>query len=122
MVSLGVLGPHMAGRANAASQTSLPSLHGPLSRDVFLALREQTFTAVIEHRRMALFLVKVTDEGSAPEGEQFTVLFAGPRDQPLADGTCVLSHATAGSAPLYLQSAGKDGRASYYRAPFNLLS
>lgn len=122
MLAVGALGRGLPGAANAAQRASLPSLHGRLGKDVFLALREQTFTTVIEHRRTALVLVKVSDEGNAPEREQFTVLFEGPRDLELKDGTCVLSHPTAGSAPLYLQSAGADGRASYYRAPFNLLS
>ena len=122
MLTVGAVGRGLLGVANAAQRTSLPSLNGRLGKDVFLALREQTFTTVIEHRRTALVLVKVSDEGNAPDGEQFTVLFEGPRDLGLQDGTCVLSHPTAGSAPLYLQSAGTDGRASYYRAPFNLLS
>ena len=122
MLSAGVLGPSFLGTANAAQRTGLPSLRGRLSRDVFLALRQQTFTAVIDHRRVRLVLVKVSDDGCCPGREQFTVLFQGPRDLQLKDGTCVLSHPTAGSAPLYVQAAGTDDRSSYVKAPFNLLS
>ena len=122
IVSVGVLGPRLAGRANAAPRTALPSLQGRLGRDVFLALRQQTFTAVVDQRRVRFVLVKVSDDACCPGQEQFTVLFQGPRDVRLMDGTCVFSHPTAGSAPLYVQAAGTDDRSSYYKAPFNLLS
>lgn len=122
MVSVGVLGPSFLGSANAAQRASLPSLRGPLSRDVFLALRQQTFTTVIDDRRVPLVLAEVSDDGCCPGREQFTVLFRGPRDLRLKDGTYVLSHPTAGSVPLYVQAAGTDDRSGYIKAPFNLLS
>jgi uncharacterized protein DUF6916 len=122
MVSAGVLGPGFLGSATAAQRASLPSLQGRLSRDVFLALRQQTFSAVIDDRRVRLVLVEVSDDGCCPGREQFTVRFQGPRDLRLKDGTCVLSHPSAGSAPLYVQAAGTDGRSGYVKAPFNLLS
>ena len=122
MFSVGVLGPSFPGRANAAKRTSLPSLQGRLGRDMFLALRQQTFTAVIDHRRVRLVLVNVSDDGCCPDREQFTALFQGPRDVRWRDGTCTLSHPTAGSTPLYIQAAGTDDRSSYYQAPFNLLT
>ena len=122
MFSVGALGPSFLGRANATQPASLPSLNGRLSRDVFLALRQQTFTAVIDDRRVRLVLAEVSDDGCCPGREQFTVLFRGPRDLRLKDGTCVLSHPTAGSAPLYVQAAGTGDRSGYVKAPFNLLS
>ena len=122
MVSVGVLGPSFLGRANAAQRMSLPSLHGRLSRDVFLALRQQTFTAVIDGRRVPLVLTRVSDDASDRGPEQFTVVFRGPGDLQLKDRLCLLSHPTAGSTPLYVQPAGTDDRSSYYKAPFNLLS
>jgi len=122
MFSVGVLGPSVPGWANATQATSRPSLHGRLSRDVFLALRQQTFTAVIDGRRVRFVLANVSDDGCCPNYDQFTVLFQGPRDLRLKDGTCVFSHPTAGSAPLYVQAAGTDDRSTYYKAPFNLLS
>ena len=122
ILSVGALGSGFLGRANATQQTSLPSLHGRLDRDVFLALRHHTFTAVIERRRVPFVLVNVSDDGGGAGSEQFTVLFSGPRDLPLKAGTTVFSHSTAGSVPLYVQAAPSDERATYYRAPFNLLS
>ena len=122
LVSFGVLGVGLSGPSNAAQRAALPSLHGRLSRDVFLALRQHRFTAVIDDRWVPLVLVQVSDDGCCPEGEQFTVLFQGPRDLRLTSATCMLSHPTAGSTPLYVQAAGTDDRSSYYKAPFNLLS
>jgi len=120
MVSVGALGPSFL--ANAAQRTSLPSLRGRLSKDVFLALRQHTFTAVIDQRRVPLVLLKVSDDAAGRGPEQFTVVFRGPRDPQPKDRVCLLSHPTAGSTPLYIQPAGTDDRSSYYNAPFNLLS
>ena len=122
MVSLGVLGPRLAGAANAAQPTTLPSVEGRLSKRLFLALRQQTFTVVIDGRKVPLVLVKVSDDACDPDREQFTVFFQGPRDLQLKNGTRVLSHLTAGRASLYVQAAGTNDRFSYYKAPFNLLS
>src|SRR5712691_1783712 len=63
VVSLGVFGPGLSGKPSAAQRSALPSLQGRLSKDVFLALRQQTFTAVIDHRRVRFMLVKVSDDG-----------------------------------------------------------
>jgi uncharacterized protein DUF6916 len=122
ILSVSALGSGFLGRAYAAQRTSLPSLHGRLDRDVFLALRHHTFTAVIEGRRVRFVLVNVSDDAGGAGSEQFTVLFRGPRDLPLKAGTTVFRHTTAGSVPLYVQAAPSDERATYYRAPFNLLS
>jgi hypothetical protein len=122
MFSVGALGPGFLGRANASQPASLPSLNGRLTRDVFLALRQHTFTAVIDHRRVRFVLARVSDDGCCPHDEQFTVVFQGPRDLRLKDGMCLFTHPTAGSTPLYVQAAGSDDRSSYYKAPFNLLS
>ena len=122
MFGAAVLGPGLVGRADAARKTSLPSLRGRLSRDVFSRLREQAFSTVIEGRRVRLVLADVTDDGGCPGCEQFTVRFRGPRNLPLTDGTLVLTHPSAGSVELYVQAAGSDDRAAYCKAPFNLLS
>ena len=122
MLSVGALCPSFLGRASAAQRTNLPSLQGRLSKDVFLALRQQTFTAVIDGRRVQLVLTQVSDETGGRGPEQFTVVFRGPRDLQPRDRVCLFSHPTAGSTPLYVQAAGTDDRSSYYKAPFNLLS
>jgi hypothetical protein len=122
VVSAAVLAPTLSGKASIARGTTSPSLQGRLSRDVFLALRQQTFTVVIDQRRVRLVLAEVTDDGRAPGLEQFTVRFEGPRDLRLGDGTWTFHHPRAGHTPLYAQPAGADGRASYYNVTFNLLS
>lgn len=115
LLSMGGLG--LSGGSNAA-QT--PSLHGRLSRDVFLALREQTFTTLIGGRRVPLVLASVSDDGCRPAREQFTVVFRGPRDLQPTDGPCTLRHPKAGMTHLYVQPGGVDDRSSYVRASFNL--
>lgn len=122
LVSLGVLGPTLSDGPSAAPRTRLPSLRGRLSKDVFVGLQQQRFTAVIDGRRVPLVLTKVIDDGSVPDREQFTVLFQGPLDPGLTDGDCLLTHPTAGATRLYVQVARLDDRSSSYRAPFNLLS
>lgn len=122
MFSVGILGLGSLDRGLAAQGTSLPSLQGRLSRDVFLALRHQTFTAMVGRRRVPLVLVNVSDDGSDLHRAQFTVVFQGPREVQLEDGVYILSHPTAGMTPLYVQPGGTDNRSSYYNAPFNLLS
>jgi hypothetical protein len=122
MLTASVLGPGFTRGAQAAArETSLPSLQGRLSRDVFLALRQQTFTVEVDHRGLRFVLVDVSDDGHSREREQFTVRFEGPRDLRLTDATHVFHHPTAGSATLYVQPTGADDRASYYHAAFNLL-
>ncbi|HMH52909.1 MAG TPA: hypothetical protein VK548_21910 [Candidatus Acidoferrum sp.] len=120
VVSAAVLGPSLAGIARAAERSSGPTLSGRLGREVFLALRHQPFTAVIDERRVRFVLVGVTDESCCRQYEQFTVLFHGPSDVRLKDDVIVLHHATAGSVELYVQAAGTDEQATHYRASFNL--
>lgn len=118
LVSLGVFGPILWGGSTARRG----ALQGPLSRDVFLALRQQTFTAVVDGRRVPLVLVAVSDDARDAATEQFTVRFQAPRDLLVTDGACTLSHPTAGTTRLYVQAAGADEGSSYVKAPFNLLS
>lgn len=122
ILSVGAVGSGWLTRVHAAQTTNLPRLNGRLGRDVFLALRQQSFTAVMDHRRVPLVLMTVTDDGCCPDREQFSVLFRAPRDLRFEDGVCVLSHPTAGTATLYLQAAGADDHGRRYRAAFNLLS
>lgn len=122
IVSAAVLGPSLSGKATGAQVATAPTLRGRLSRDVFLGLRQEEFTVVIDRRRARLVLTAVSDAGRAPGQDQFTVRFEGPRDLRLKDGTGVFHHRTAGHTALYVQPAGADDRASYYNVPFNLLS
>jgi hypothetical protein len=122
MFSLALFGPGALAKANATPRALHPRLDGRLSRDVFAALRQETFTAVVEGRRMPFVLSAVTDDGCCPGREQFTVMFKAPRDVRLHDGVCLISHPKAGRTELFLQAAGSDGRSACYKAPFNLLS
>jgi len=97
------------------------SLEGPLTRDVFDALVRDRFSLLLDNRTAGLFLLKLEDDDSHPEGEQFTVVFQAPRELLLLDGTYLISHVAAGNTQVFLQPAGHDDRHNYYKAPFNLL-
>jgi hypothetical protein len=122
ILSAGVLGPGLAGKASGAPTPAVPDLAGRLSKGVFLALRRQTFTAVIDQRRVPFVLTAVTDDGTGNGLEQFTVHFRAPAGLRLRDGDCLLSHPKAGTTRLYVQRGQVDEGGSHYKAPFNLLS
>jgi hypothetical protein len=107
-----------------ATATAMParvSLEGPLTREVFLSLLKDPFSLLLDNRAKELVLVSVEDDESRPDSEQFTPLFEGSRDLVLAEGMYRISHATAGTTQVFLQSAGQHGLHQYYKASFNLL-
>ena len=96
------------------------SLEGSLSRDVFRSLVREEFSLLLDNRAASLFLLRVEDDVTRPGGEQFTVVFQGPRELVLRDGVYRLAHVTAGTTDVFLQPAGHDDRYNYYKASFNL--
>jgi hypothetical protein len=111
-----------AGRWTATAAVAAgASLEGPLSREVFLALLKEPFSLLLDNRAAGLFLLRVDADAAHPETDQFTVVFTGPRDLVLRDGTYRISHVTAGTTDVFLQPAGHDNRYNYYKASFNLL-
>ena len=122
--SLGLLGSIGWKRASSAEPKGMSghvSLQGRLSKDVFLALVLERFSLLIPNLRATLVLIEVNDAAPSAFSEQFTVVFQGPRDLILLDGTYRVTHRTAWTTDLYLQPAGHDGHYNYYRAVFNLL-
>ena len=112
-------------KANAApARPNSPrgSLNGPLRRSVFLPLVGQTFTVTGRSQSpIAMRLLKVSDSSGSFGTEQFSLVFAGPRDVTFLEGIYTVSHYIAGRTRLLLQPGGKDAYNRYYRAPFNLL-
>ena len=92
------------------------SLEGPLSRDVFRALVGEKFSLLLDNRAATLVLLKVED-AARPDDHQFIVVFQGPRELNLLDGTYRVAHATAGTTLIYLRPRGRDDRYNYYEAP-----
>ena len=124
LMGLALLGSGRSTRANAADPNVTAngvSLEGPLSRDVFRALVGQEFSLLLTNRPAALVLLSVDDDAARPDSGQFILVFQGPPDLVLTDGTYRITHATAGTTLLYLRPKKREGRFSYFEAPFNVL-
>jgi hypothetical protein len=123
LMGLAMLASGRSTRANAADPNALNgvSLEGPLSRDVFRALVLQEFSLLLTNRPATLVLLSVHDDAARPDSGQFIVVFQGPPDLVLQDGTYRVTHATAGTTLLYLRPKKRDDRFSYFEAPFNVL-
>ncbi|MEK6409225.1 MAG: hypothetical protein AABN34_20055 [Acidobacteriota bacterium] len=66
-------------------------------------------------------LTEVTPARQRPRQEQFAILFRGPRDTLLAQGTYLLEHDAIGSFDLFLVPVGMDDQGIDYEAVFNRL-
>ena len=74
-------------------------------------------------------LVEVTEKGAShgpqpwatPPQERFSVVFRGPRDKLLQQGTYHLQHTQLGTFDLFLVPVGRDHDGVYYEAVFNQL-
>lgn len=123
LVSLALLGS-TGWRANAAQtlrKRGRVSLRGQLSKAVFLALLDETFTISSENHMVWMTLIQVNDGHASAVAEQFSLVFRGPHDPALPEGSYTVRHHTAGATTLFLQPGGQDDYNSYYEAPFNLL-
>ena len=123
LVGLGVLGFSWKARA-AAPAPRTPRrvrIDGPLSRDVFVALRGETFRITLDGRVVLLTLIEVTDGPISLGTEQFTLVFRGPRELVVRDGLYIVRHPTAGSARLFLQPGNDDDVDGLCEASFNLM-
>ncbi len=98
------------------------SLAGALRKSVFLPLVGQTF--LVSGQSPSLTPMKLTklSEGTKSGGtEQFSLVFAGPRDVRFLEGIYTIRHPVAGKTPMLLQPKGRDAYNRYYTAVFNLL-
>jgi len=66
-----------------------------------------------------LDLAEVSELKLSPKQEQFSVLFRGPRDRFLGQGTRSLEHDKLGQAELFLVPVREDAEGYYYEAVFN---
>jgi hypothetical protein len=114
-------GSAIAAPADAKPAAPEGALEGRLSRTVFRALEGQDFSLLVTNRPpTTLRLLRVDDAGRG-DGSQFSVVFQGPADLVMLEGTYRVTHATAGTMDVYLRPKGRDQRFSYYEAPFNVL-
>ena len=78
---------------------------------------------VIEAAAVAstLRLAEIKEHAGAPNQESFSLLFIGPPDVFLGQGTRRLRHAALGEFELFLVPVGKIEAGFQYEAVFNLL-
>jgi hypothetical protein len=66
-------------------------------------------------------LVEVTDGGSTPRQERFSIVFRGPRNVLLEQALYKVEHEKMGSFDLFLVPVGMDDEGISYEAVFNHL-
>lgn len=66
-----------------------------------------------------LDLISVTDVGSSARQIQFSLVFLGPNEAPLAQGIYRIEHDELGALDLFLVPIGRDKRGVHYEAIFN---
>lgn len=66
-----------------------------------------------------LKLINVSDVGSSPRQIQFSLVFQGPADAPIAQGIYRIEHDALGALDLFLVPIGKDHTGVRYEAIFN---
>jgi hypothetical protein len=68
---------------------------------------------------LELELYEITEGRSTPAQEQFSLLFHGPKDLNLGQGTFELEHNRLGAFPLFLVPIGPDREGMRYEVVFN---
>ena len=72
-----------------------------------------------EQRNVDLELVEVSEIRLLPQQEQFAIVFRGPLDMFLDQGTRPFRHEQMGQFELFLVPISRDDQGVYYEAVFN---
>ena len=72
-----------------------------------------------ESQTAELELQSVRDVGSSARQQQFSLVFLGPENAPLAQGIYRVGHDALGELSLFLVPIGKDNSGVSYEAVFN---
>lgn len=99
-------------------------LPAPLVRSSFTPRLGDTFQVQADSAPLALQLVKIEAgpaavQPSAASEQSFGLLFRGPADQPLRQGTYEFAHGRIGRFPLFIVPMAAEPGARYYQAIFN---
>ena len=93
-----------------------------------------TFTVTIDpSTTVPVTLIEAIDFGALPTparqtggvaqgGERFSILFRGPQERPLPQGTYAFEHPHLGTFPLFIVPVGADYQGLRYEAVFTRLS
>jgi hypothetical protein len=93
----------------------------PLTRASFEPLLRQRFALRAGDHTLELELIEVKSLGAAPRPhmrEPFSLLFDGPREPALRQGSYSLEHAAVGARPFFLVPIGRDQDHTCYQAIF----
>lgn len=72
-----------------------------------------------EENEVSLELTEISDLKVSSRQEEFAVVFRGPLDKFLGQGTRLLSHESMGQFELFLVPIRHDAQGVYYEAVFN---
>jgi hypothetical protein len=89
------------------------------NHQTFAAQLNTDFLVLTAPQRVAVRLVKVTEQNSSPRLEQFSLLFEGPAEQAFGQGVFALQHDQLGEFELFLVPIGAEGGKRQYEAVFN---
>jgi hypothetical protein len=107
-----------------ADGAALASRLKNLDQVAFARYRGETFSFSLPlASSVKLELVEVEDRasGGAEGGECFAVIFRGPQDRPLAQGTYEVWSRRSGAFSLFVVPMQPDGQTQHYEALFNRL-
>lgn len=93
-----------------------------LSHETFSKHLKTTFQAQLdESNHVDLELTQVSDLKRMPEQEEFSIVFLGPGDPCLGQGTRFLKHEQMGQFAIFIVPIAQDQKGFYYEAVFNRL-
>jgi len=91
-----------------------------LSYEAFTSNLGSKFQVSVEPDRMVeLKLTEVSERKSYPRQEQFAIVFQGPSDAFLGQGTRLFNHEMMGAFDLFVVPIRQDDQGFYYEAVFN---
>jgi len=92
-----------------------------LTHEVFsAALNTKFLVEVAENQNVELNLEYVSELKLYPRQEEFSLVFRGPNEAFLGQGTRRMRHETIGSLQLFLVPIGQEPEGYRYEAVFNL--
>jgi hypothetical protein len=105
-------------------QASAAVVSQPPSYDSFLTYigeRFRVYGGPGAREVVSLRLIEVSERHRDTHTETFSVRFQGPPDRPPSNGVYTFEHPRSGTFELFLEAAGSEADALYYRAGFNLM-
>jgi len=97
-------------------------MDAPLDHEVFSKHLGTRFSIAVDGSgSIDAELSKVTELHLSPHQERFSVVFRGPRDQVLSQGTYNFTHQQMGEFSLFIVPMRQDDEGMFYEAVFNRL-